>query len=399
MRILFLALFAFVPNIDALAQPFPGPLPGTSIGSGLPATFQTSAVAWHSRLGRLYLAADEGSLGAMEANGSLVDTWTVGGDLEALAIADPASDFLYVGVEHPDSVREWNLITHQFTRTFDLTPWMQSISDNQGLEGLAFIPDAADPEGGIFLAGMQSDGMLYRFRLPIRSSATSTSVEFLGAFAPIPGRIDLRSVEYDTVNDVVYLGWVDFDRVSRLAQDGTLLADWELPGTKPEGLAVRGCELFVAEDNGTPTVMRYNSFPAVSSCRSIEVDAEHVSLAAGGTVQFSLHVNGSLQAGDSYLLVGSMSGTAPAVPVGLASLPLVLDSYFVLTVIAANSGPFERTKGKFDAAAFASPRIVIPAGSPPSIVGISLHHAWLGAAQGAVFPSAASQAVPLTFQP
>lgn len=382
-----------------MAQPFPGVLPGTSIGAGLPATFQASAVAWHSRMGRLYMASDEGTLGSMEANGSLVTTWPVGGDLEALAIADPASEFLYVGVEHPDAVREWNLVTHQVTRTFDLTPWMQSISDNQGLEGLAFVPDAADPEGGTFLAGMQSDGKLYRFRLPIRSSATSTAVEFLGAFAPIPGRIDLRSVEYDAVSDVVYLAWVDFDRVSRIARDGTLLAEWELPGTKPEGLSLRGCELFVAEDNGSPTVVRYGSFPSASSCRSIEADANHVSLAQGGTVQFTLHAIGSLQTGDPYLLVGSMTGTAPATPVGFASLPLILDPYFVLTVVVANSGPFERTKGEFDNAGFASPRIVVPAGTNPTVSGITLHHAWLGTARGTTFPLVASEAVSLSFQP
>lgn len=399
MRQLLAISVLFVCASIAPGQTFPGTVPGKAIGDGLPASFQASGVTWHPRLGRLFLAGDEGTLAAMEANGSLVETWSIGGDLEALALADANSDFLYIGIESPDSIIEWNVVTHQVTRTFDLTPWMQSISANQGLEGLTFLPDDSAPEGGMFLAGLQADGKVYRFRLPIASSSTDTSVEFLGSFAPIPGRIDLRSIEYDAASDVIYLAWVEFNRISKLDRAGALLSEWQLPGTKPEGLAIRGCELYVADDNGAPTVIRYGSFPSVAACRSIESDAHHVSLAAGGMVQFSLHAAPPLLPGDVYLLLGSASGTAPGIAAGLASLPLVPDSYLVLTATLANTGPFEGTLGSFDVTGSAVSRIVVPQSTVPSLIGLTLHHAWLGAASGSTFALVASDPVSLTFVP
>lgn len=381
------------------AQPFPGELPGTPIGFGLPAAFQASAVTWHPRVGRLFAVGDEGTIATLEANGTLVESSAIGGDLEALALANPDSEFVYVGVEHPDSILEWNVVTRQVTRTFLLTPWMTSLNENQGLEGLTFLPDASDVEGGTFLAGLQADGKLYRFRLPIATSATNTSVEFLGSWTPIPGRIDLRSVEYDRATDRLYLAWVEFDRISQHDRNGVLLAEWELPGTKPEGIAVRGCELFVAEDNGSPTIVRYGSFPSTSPCAVLESDARRVSASAGGVVQFTAHAKAPLGPGAEYLLLGSASGTGPGPVVNGSPLSLTPDTYFLWTIVFANAGPFERTLGQIGDDGFAAPRLVVPAAISASLIGTSLHHAWIGGPFESGHATFASPSVSLTIVP
>ena len=83
----------------------------------------------------------------MNADGTDLVSWNVPGDLEALTVADHTSTMIYIGVEHTDSILEFDVSTGQVTRTFELTSWMTG-EDSKGLEALAFVPDAMHPEGG-----------------------------------------------------------------------------------------------------------------------------------------------------------------------------------------------------------------------------------------------------------
>ena len=156
-------------------------LPGNEIGSGLASGYEPSGAVWHTGLDQLLVVSDNGDVSRMNADGTNVTNWNVSGDLEAICVADPSSPFVYVGVEHPDSIFELNINTGFVTRTFDLTPWMSG-TDNKGLEALTFLPDTEDAEGGIFYAGLQDDGKIYAFRLAIATSTTSTTVTFLRRF-------------------------------------------------------------------------------------------------------------------------------------------------------------------------------------------------------------------------
>ena len=60
----------------------------------------------------------------MNADGTELVNWSVPGDLEALTVADHTSSKIYIGVEHPDSILEFDVSTGQVTRTFELTSWM-----------------------------------------------------------------------------------------------------------------------------------------------------------------------------------------------------------------------------------------------------------------------------------
>jgi hypothetical protein len=357
---------------EATAQPLPFPSPiGAQISPGLPAGFESSGLAWHPELRRLFVCSDDGRLAAMEADGSLVQLFPIGGDLEGIAHAPPRQDRVYLAIEDPDSIVEFDFAAGVVTRTFDLTPWLTG-EGNKGLEGLAFVPDAADPEGGTFLAGKQDDGKVRRFRLPIVSSESDVTPHLLETFAPIPGRIDLRGIDYDGATDSLWMSWVDFNRISRHAKDGTLLAEWTLPPGKPEGIALVGCELFVADDATTPRLSRYHAFPEVASCRPLTALASRVSVVAGNAVSFVAVAPPELRPGDSYLLIGSASG------VGAGKLPVMPDAYFALTVAFAGTGPFARTAGILGADRSAWPTILVPPGASHAFVGLELHHAWLG---------------------
>lgn len=249
----------------ALAEPFPvAALPGTSLNAQI-ANYEPSDLLWHSRLQRLFSVSD-GSAAVSARVFSLTDAgtglqfWEVAGDLEGIAVANPASNFVYVGTEQPNQIKEFNFTTGLVSRTFDLDPWMTGAAGS-GLEALTFVTDAAHPEGGTFYAGLQDGGVIYRFSLPIVSSPTSTAVTYLGSFTPVPGRSDLSGLDYVAGTGVLYAIYDGPNYLRAMTPAGSLLREWDLPGSNQEGVALRGNDLFIAEDSGD--IVRYTPFAAV----------------------------------------------------------------------------------------------------------------------------------------
>ena len=243
------------------ADPWPGPLPGTSIAGSLPAGYEPSGAVWHSRLNKLFLVSDGGIVSSMNADGTGVSSWIVGGDLEAITIADPASDFVYLGVENPDGVIEFNIASGQAVRTFDLTSVLDlggAAPANSGLEALTFVPSGSDPEGGLFYAGLQHDGKIYTFRLPIRSSASATTFVHTGTITPVPGRSDIADLDWDRLGQRLYAVFDSDNILTVMRANGAIDVEYVLPGTDQEGIALRACDLFIAEDTGG--LLRYG-FP------------------------------------------------------------------------------------------------------------------------------------------
>ena len=248
-----------------MADPFPPvALPGVSIGSGLPSGYEPSGAVWHTDLGKFFTVDDGGRVSSMNSDGTSVFSWTLSGnpDLEGICVADASSDFIYVGVENPDSIAEFDIDTGSVTRTFDLTTWMTGPS-NRGLEGLTFVPDAGNPEGGLFYAGLQNDGKIFTFELPITTSATSTTVTPVATIVPVAGRTDISGLHYDVDNEVLYASFDSVDKLRAMEADGTLLIEWDLPGSDQEGVALAGTTLFISEDTVNGDILKYAPFPAV----------------------------------------------------------------------------------------------------------------------------------------
>jgi hypothetical protein len=193
----------------------------------------------------------------MDADGNNVMHSPLPGDLEGITVANPNSNFIYVGRED-NSILEYDITTNLPTRIFNLRKWMKG-SSASGLESLTFVADENDPEGGLFFAGKQRDSVIYIFRLPIISSGTSSSVKFQSSFQAASRRTDLSGLHYDATNNVLYAIWDSSNLLRAMRPDGTLLEEWVLPGKHQEGIAFQGSNLVIAQDNGP--VIRYKSFP------------------------------------------------------------------------------------------------------------------------------------------
>lgn len=220
----------------------------TNIGTNLPSGYEPSGADYNDTTEKIYIVDDEGNLSRMNKDGSGITTWNIGGDLEGVAIANESSGLVYLGVENPDGIIEFDTTTGTVLRTFTLTTWMTG-ADNQGLEALAFVPNIADAEGGLFYAGHQGEGSVYVFRLPIQSSAISTDVTFVTSFVPVANYTDVASLDYDAANDVIFAGYDGPNKLVAVTPSGTFIQEWDLPQDDQEGVALSGnCDVFIAQD-------------------------------------------------------------------------------------------------------------------------------------------------------
>ena len=226
--------------------PFPGG-PGSPIGGGLPPLSEPSGAVWHFRLQKLLVVSDNGQLMLLDPDGSALSSLVVPGDLEGVCVADSTTDLVYVGVENPASVSEVNLVSGEVLRMFVL---LTDVPINLGLEALTFVPDPAHPEGGLFYAGIQADGTIHVFELPIKSSSTATTATEVDLIMPAQGLTDLSGLHYDRQTDVLYAIFDDANLWRAMQTDGTLIDEWLLPGVDQEGVAIGPCSLFIAEDSG-----------------------------------------------------------------------------------------------------------------------------------------------------
>jgi hypothetical protein len=271
------------------ATPFPmrspsfttaGPSAANAAGAVVP--FEPSGGAWHPTQRSVWLAGDAGFVGLMDPDGGNLRVWAKAGDLEGIAVALPASPYVYVLDEDDGTIHEFDPAGFgATTRVFHLlaaaaAPGVSALTDadrdalvdsgphnaggdGTGGEALAFVPDPADAEGGVFWVGSQENGRVYRFRLPLATGGTGAV--FLGHFGDWPAAdTDLASLEYDWARGTVLAMFDEPNLLRRLAANGTLLQEWSaLPGLDQEGLATNGTSLWIAQD--VPgTVARFDGF-------------------------------------------------------------------------------------------------------------------------------------------
>jgi hypothetical protein len=252
------------PNPEPEIEPEPDPtcrfdytvMSGTSIeiGTNLTAGYEPSGAVWHERLELLFIVSDEGYITSLTKTDQVISEWYIGGDLEGITVADPETDLIYIGVENPDSIIEFDIHSGTATRTFLLTSIMTGAS-NQGLEALTFYPDEGSEEGGYFFAGLQADGYVYVFELPLLTSDTSTSISFERSFAPV-AYTDLSGMHYDVTHDILYLVYDGYNKLVSYSMIDDTFESWTLLGDNQEGFTIDDeCSMYVSEDDGN--VKRY----------------------------------------------------------------------------------------------------------------------------------------------
>lgn len=150
---------------------------------------------------------------------------------------------------------------------------------------------------------------------------------------------------------------------------------FELPAASPLALN-QLVSIQVADFSGTPSAL---------------------SLQAGGTQSLELRA-GLDHAGEPHLILGSLTGTSPGLPLGGGLLlPLSFDTYTLLSLTQPSAGPVQGALGSLSPTGTQTASLSLPSGSPPSLAGQSLFHAYV--TWNASGLSSVSQAVALELLP
>lgn len=277
----FIAAIVAVAPMMAVAATLAWPAgDATQIGSSsnIGSSFEPSGAVWNSVEEKLYVVSDEGDIVQMNADGTAVEEWSLSGDFEGLAIADHSTSKIYVGIEHPDAIIEFDTEVGALTgKSWDVTSIIQSSSSNQGLEALTYLPNGHHPytdsnNGGLFYAGLQENGTIYVLDI---NTALSDEVSLIDTITPVSGQRDISGLHYDQNTERVYAIYDAYNVLLEMQADGSILQKYSLAGNDQEGITfIMNCSTnlaaaIVAEDVGAE-VWKYDGYPV--SC--IEEDEE-----------------------------------------------------------------------------------------------------------------------------
>lgn len=109
---------------------------------------------------------------------------------------------------------------------------------------------------------------------------------------------------------------------------------------------------------------------------TLEGSVETLSIATGGTQELTLQA-GAANAGATYVVLGSASGSMPGIPFGGTTIPLNVDEFFTLSLTEAGGPIFEGTIGLLDAAGDGSANFNLPSGIAPALAGLELTFAYV----------------------
>ncbi len=143
--------------------------------------------------------------------------------------------------------------------------------------------------------------------------------------------------------------------------------------------------------------LQYDDFSDndLSIVPSLAGSSSEVSVSKGGAQDLNIDA-GSAQRRDSYLVIGSATGTAPGITFRGFPLHLILDGYTSFTLSAPNTPPLTASLGVLDGSGRATARFSLPPGSPPVLQGIQLYHVVLVFDTGSATLQLASNPVALT---
>ncbi|MFH1537016.1 MAG: SdiA-regulated domain-containing protein [Patescibacteria group bacterium] len=251
----------FFPGMVSAAA-WPGDA-GVEIGVNLGAGYEPSGAVWHEERETLFIVGDDGDITELDEDGTIINTINpAGDDLEGIAIADPTSDYIYVGVENPDGIIEVDISGDPWVlsgKTWDLTPWMIGAA-NQGLEALTFVSTDVND---YFYAGLQENGKVYVFDVNLN---VSDDVSYIENFALEIGLTNISGLDYQSDTETLYGLFDGANKIIEAQSDGTFIQEYSIPGNDQEGIAlVPACpsattDIYLAEDLG-PELWKYGEYP------------------------------------------------------------------------------------------------------------------------------------------
>jgi uncharacterized protein YjiK len=238
---------------------------------------EPSGIVYHAGRGTLFAVGDEGDLCEIRTDGTpirkerLRSEWPRS-DFEGVTY-DPVSGLVYIAVEGADQILEVHPNTFQILREFDITREFDGTTyldpEADGIEAIAFVPDANHPEGGTFYVANQSwtlppakdPSVLLEVVVPLRSGEGSATIRRVFA----PGIVDMAALHYDRRAHRLLVVSDSANALFEMTLVGALTRSWAFPGDNQEGIAMDGeGSLYIAQDSGGVIKLKWLRDPQAS---------------------------------------------------------------------------------------------------------------------------------------
>jgi len=216
---------------------------------------EPSGVAFHPRLGHLFVVGDEGKIAELDGDGRLLRSHKLKGDLEDLAVHTPTGNLLVLA-EQKGELIWYDPAARQEQKRWQLDQaavlgQAPGGTANQGFEGIAFREERGRPGGGVFYLVHQKDPtMLVAIAFDPKRPAGSLGGDVVISRWPLNQK-EGRAVTYvPSLDRLLVLGDAK-DKALVLGMDGSVEGDVSIEGAHPEGMSFDGQgNLWVAEDKG-----------------------------------------------------------------------------------------------------------------------------------------------------
>ena len=223
---------------------------------------EPSGITYHAARRSLFIADDSGSIYEVGLDGTLVQSRGLNErDIEGITV-NPNTGLLYAAVEDDEAIIELDAETLTIQREFRIDRNFEGEQilkkGGMGIEAIAFVPDASHPEGGTFWVGNQSfslkpkdePSVVCEVVVPLRSGmARRAKGTIIQAYRM--NFIDISGLAYDAQGDFLVLISDTSNLLVELKREGTILAQYLLPGDEQEGVVLDGLGyMYIAQENG-----------------------------------------------------------------------------------------------------------------------------------------------------
>ncbi len=230
------------------ATAWPASATGTEIGTGLTAAYEPSGAFWNPADQMLYFVSDTGKITQMDQTGATVTNWTALGNLEAITGTSTYNlatlNYLYVVDETTSTLKEFNPATGLYTnRTWSLSIVPTDIANNNGIEGIAFVPNGMHPynaltTGGVFYVSSQSTGKIYVLSIDLTTSGSTPSL--LATITPNlittgGNPNDISDLYYSTATNKLFVLYDTNNVVHEMRPNGLFVNEYAVPSVSATG--------------------------------------------------------------------------------------------------------------------------------------------------------------------
>lgn len=229
---------------------------------------EPSGIAYHEKLERLFVVGDEGSVSELQADGTLVNTAHVPGNLEDVTVHSPSGHLVLVS-EKSSTLVLYDPVARRELKRWRLRPHdilgERRLDRNHGFEGLAFKEEAGRPGGGVFyLVNQRAPEMIVGMAFDIEAPAGDLKPEIVGRW-PIAEK-NVKAAAYVPALDRL-LVLSDKRGVLVVDADGRVAHELPMPPGQHEGLCLdAGGNLWIADDRGK-SLLRFEGALAAMRAR------------------------------------------------------------------------------------------------------------------------------------